>query len=358
MAPDFRPSCRVVPTSMQLGSIVMATFGVFLINAVAHAAVDAVAAKASSAQHMHHMTPDMYDALREKIPLYHDYTNEQIDLSMLMMGPDYDTFVSSEDVTGEVGLLILAHGFGEVGDRVFAAQLNSIAEVFPTTIGFGMSMTKSSHIQAAVNDLTAAGAKRIVVVPALSSPWNTQMRQWEYMFGIHDNAGYLETDRITTDAAIVYTDTLEDNPLVAEMLLDHANELAVEPSTTEVIVVSHGPTSHADNQQTLAMLGRLAQYVKEDGQFAEVQYISLQNDAPQDVRAGNVLKLRRWVQAANNADREVVVVTNLLATRSIQSQIREDLSGLDYKFNAKGLTQHPNFQKWIQESFRKALAKF
>ena len=170
----------------------------------------------SSAGHAHHMSEETYDALREKVPLYRDYTNQEIDLSMIMMGPNYEEYVSSPAVSGEVGVLVLAHGYGEKGDRVFKAQLDALAGAFPTAIGFGMSMTQSHHIQAAVDDLSAAGARKIVVIPALSSPWNTQMRQWEYMFGIHDDAGYVETDRISTDAEIVYTETLSDNPLVAE----------------------------------------------------------------------------------------------------------------------------------------------
>ena len=308
------------------------------------------------ASHAHEMSQSKYDALREKVPLYRNYTDAEIDLSMLMMGPNYAASVSGPDVSADVGVLVLAHGFGEVGDRVFKEQLESIGSIFPTAIGFGMSMMNSAHIQLAVDDLVAAGAQTIVVIPALSSPWNTQMRQWEYMFGIHDNAGYLETERITTSAGIIFSDTLSDNPLVAEALLDYANELKAEPARTVVIIVSHGPTSEDDNQKTLQMLHSLGDIVREDGRFREVKAISLQNDAPKDVRAANVVKLRNWVASGAEQGDEVVIVTNLLATRSIQNQIREELAGLQYKFNAKGLSQHPNFNKWIEDSVRKRLS--
>ena len=137
-------------------------------------------------------------------------------------------------------------------------------------------------------------------------------------------------------------------------LLDHALELTSNPTETLVIIVSHGPTFEEDNQKTLEMLGNLGEYVKADGKFSEVKVLSLQNDAPPEVRNGNVAALRDWVDSANEAGRPVVVVTNLLATRSIQSQIREDLAGLDFEFNSKGLTQHPNFEKWIQQSVSEA----
>lgn len=301
----------------------------------------------------HTMDQAMYDALRAKVPLYENYTNEQIDFSMVMMGPNYAAYVSDETVSAGTGVLVLAHGFGEVGDRVFQESLEGMAQVFPTSVGFGMSMMQSDHIQSGINRLTSAGAEKIIVVPALSSPWNTQMRQWEYMFGIHDNAGYLETPRIETEAEVVYTDTLSDDPLVAEMILDHALELSTDPSNETVIIASHGPTAKEDNDATLDMLARLGELVRQDGNFSEVKGISLQNDAPKPIRAANVETLRSWVANANAAGKSVLVVTNLLATRTIQNQIRDDLEGLDFQFNAKGMSQHPNFVKWIQETVRR-----
>ncbi len=301
----------------------------------------------------HEMNQSMYDALRAKVPLYETYSNEDIDLSMIRMGPNYSAYVSGDALTADNGVLVLAHGFGNVGDRVFKESLGPVANTFPTAIGFGMSMMQSDHIQEGVDRLTEAGAKKIIVVPALSSPWNTQMRQWEYMFDIHDNAGYLETPRIQTGAEIIYAETLSDNLLVAEMILDHANELSKDPANELVIIVSHGPTLEEDNNATLAMLERLATFVYDNGNFSNVKSISLQNDAPLPVRAANVDTLRSWVKQANDADKDVLVITNLLATRTIQSQIRDDLEGLDFKFNPKGLSQHPNFVKWVRWSVDK-----
>ena len=171
ITPDTKRRPWVAAAAILLGGMLAMS-----LTAVGQAS-ESADAPASTAQHTHDMDSNMYDALREKIPLYRDYTNEQIDLSMLMMGPNYEAYVSGEDVQGSVGVLVLAHGFGEVGDRVFTAQLDSMAEVFPTAIGFGMSMTESGHIQAAVDDLTAAGARKIAVVPALSSLGNTLKRK-------------------------------------------------------------------------------------------------------------------------------------------------------------------------------------
>lgn len=304
----------------------------------------------------HHMTAADYAALREKVPLYRNYTDEEIDLSMVMMGPNYEAWVGPESVRGQVGVLLLAHGFGEAGDRVFRERLAPIAAERPTAVAFGMSMMQSSHIQAAVDALEQAGARTIVAIPALSSPWNTQMRQWEYAFGLHDDAGYLEVPRIRSAAQLRYTRTLEDHPLVAGIIADHARERADDPARTLVILVSHGPTFEADNRRTLEMLERLASQLQARDGYRAVRAVSLQNDAPRDLYRANVAAFRAMVEQGVADGLDVVVVTNLIATRTIQSQIREHLDGLAYRFNPKGLTQHPDFARWVQAMVEAELA--
>ena len=49
---------------------------------------------------------------------------------------------------------------------------------------------------------------------------------------------------------------------------------------------------------------------------------------------------------------EVLIVTNLIGSRTIQAKLRKDLKGLDYNFNAKGIMQHENFIDWMGESVR------
>jgi hypothetical protein len=44
------------------------------------------------------------------------------------------------------------------------------------------------------------------------------------------------------------------------------------------------------------------------------------------------------------------VVGYLISTRGIQDKIAEDLQGLNYKFQTKGLSAHPNFTAWIRAS--------
>jgi len=149
---------------------------------------------------------------------------------------------------------------------------------------------------------------------------------------------------------------LEDHELVGEILLQYAAEISTEPHREEVIIVAHGPVAADDNQTQLAMLGRLADYIVDRTGYAAVSAFTLQDDAALEVRAANVRALRDKVRAANEAGREVLVITNLLGTRTVQGGLRRDLKGLNYKFNSKGLIQHPNFIRWIEWSVAAAAA--
>lgn len=305
----------------------------------------------------HKMSPALYDELREKVRLYANYTDAEIDLSMEMMGPEYQWYISPPELQGETGVMVLLHGFREAGDRVFREQVQPMANIFPTSLAVGMSMMMSDHIQLAIDDLEAVGAKKIVVVPIVSSADNEMYRQWQYIFGNQDEPEYATVPRVQPRTAeLVHVSPPEDDPLIAEILLDHAREISENPRREAVFIVSHGPSGAEDNEKALAMLGRLARIVKEDGRFADVQGFSLQDDAPDEIRQANVLKLRAAIEAANAAGRDVLIVTNLVGARTIQAKLRSDLKGLDYRFNAKGIVQHDNFVKWMGEALRDAMS--
>jgi len=300
----------------------------------------------------HKMEPALTQELREKIALYKNYSDAEIALSMDMMGPEYAWYISPADLKGPQGVLILMHGFREQGDKMFKAQVQSIGDIFPTSMGVGMAMMMSDHIQIALNDLEAAGAKEIAIVPITSSATNELHRQWLYIFGQQEKAEFATVPRVKSKAKLLFVPPPGDDPLVAEILLDNALELSQDPKKEAVFVVGHGPSSEEDNAEELRVLAGLAKIIKQDGGFASVQGMTLQDDAPPDVRAANVAKLRAAVEAAAKKGQRVLVVTNLISGRSVQAKLRSDLKDLNYEFNSKGLVNHPNFMKWMGEAIR------
>ncbi|MDJ0928903.1 MAG: hypothetical protein QNJ73_14790 [Gammaproteobacteria bacterium] len=304
----------------------------------------------------HNITPAVANELREKIPLFETYSDAELALSMEMMGSNYAWYLSEDSLRGDQGVLLLLHGFKNA-DENFKQQIESMSSIFPMAMAPGMSMMMSDHIQLALNDIEAAGAKTIVVVPIVSTQFNTMLRQWEYIFGMQDEAPYATVPQVKTNAQILFAPPPGDDPLVAEIMLDHAYEISSDPSNEVVIIAAHGPTFDYDNQKAMDQLMSLAKYMREDGDFADVTGLTLQDDAPKSVRDKNVAKLRGMIEEAQADGKDVLVVTNLIGTRTIQAKLRKDLKGLDYTFNAKGIVAHPNFMKWMGETIRDELER-
>ncbi len=303
----------------------------------------------------HKMSPEMLSVLRERLPKLRESTDQQIALEMQMMGPNKSRYLSDESVNGETGVLVLIHGFGPTGDRIMTEEVQPTAGIFPSAMSAGMSMMGSEHIQQSLDDLTAAGAKMVIVVPMVSSKNNTLIYQWQYIFGLRDHGGYYDVPRVATDARVVMTDPPAGHPLITEIVLDHAVEMSTDPDNEVVFIIAHGPVHDKENRAQLEVMAEQARRIQKLGGFSHVEGLTLQDDAVADVRAANVAKLREKIEAATADGKRVLIVTDLLAARSIQWKIERDLAGLDYEFSIKGISMHPNFVRWYMDTVMAAM---
>jgi hypothetical protein len=326
----------------------------FKTRALLSIAIFLVAQQAAlSQEHEHHgdhaMTPEMFAELREKVPLYREFTDEQIMANMARMGPNFQVYLSAAELTGEVGVLALGHGFGENGNRQFQDAFAPVADSHPTAVGLGMAMMTSEHIQTAVDALTGAGARTLIVIPATTVDNGGLVLQWQYIFGQRENAPWMSVPRVKTDAQVILAPTPTTDPLMSVILLDYAREYSEEPKSEVVAIISHGPVGEEENRRELSILEEYAVYLRANSEFAEVRAFTLQDDAPSVVRSDNISALRDWVQKAREDGKRVIVLTNLLVKGSVHAKIERDLEGLDYAFNRKGVMLHPVFGNWIQQ---------
>jgi sirohydrochlorin cobaltochelatase len=304
-----------------------------------------------SAHGGHQMTPEQIALLRKKIPLYAGFTDQQINENMSRMAPDTEAYLSAPSVRDSIGVLGLGHGYAGDGNEQFKAGYASVALVHPTAVGLGMSMMGSSHIQAAVDKLEAAGATTIVVLPSETSETSSLVRQWHYMFSLTDNSGYLEVPRVRTSAKIIMAKSPTRSPTIGRILGENLRSASRNPASEAALLIMHGPESKEENDDELRNLAKLAAVVKEVTGISEVFYGSLQDDAPPDVRAANVARMRDWIANANAAGKSVLVAPVLLtASGRVSQKIGKDLSGLSYTFVDKGMIGHPLFAQWVQDT--------
>jgi hypothetical protein len=295
----------------------------------------------------HDMSPAVITELRERevIPAY--MTDEEVARMMRSMGSNYVWYVSPADVAGSRGILVLAHGFGRQGDMAMRRRLDPVGQAQPAAMALGMSMAMSNHIQLALDDLTAAGATEIAVIPVVSSRYSTLMRQWDFIFGLQDEPEYATVPRVTSTAELHFAAPMEAHPFVREILSEYAAEISKDKPQEEIIIVAHGPLDAADNAAQLQMLAGLAESLRAEG-YAGVFPVTLQDDAPKEVRQANVQHMREIVGEIEARGHVPMVITNLIGTRMVQSSIRKDLSGLGYRYNFRGLVQHEKFVEWVQ----------
>ena len=293
------------------------------------------------------LSDDVVAGLKEKIALYGLLTDNELRINVAQMGENYTWYVSDADVRGDIGVLVLSHGVSEAGDRIMTDSMRAIAGEYPTAIGYGMAMMTSSHLQAAIDDLEAAGATTIVLVQTTSTVHNSMTRQWEYILGRRDESSYLTVKPIETGAKLVFAPHMDDHPLIAEILSDHAREISTDPDNEALFLIAHGPEDDFDNELDLPVIESLAEQVQAATGISEVRAINLQDDAIPPVREGNVRQLKRWMQQAQRKGKKLIVVSPASSADGLQHHIKQDLIGLDYTFNEKGLSQHPNFTEWV-----------
>jgi len=319
--------------------------------------MDSDGKRLDSYQVKHDMDEETLAALREKIALYRGLSDRELNMNMSGMGPNYEWYASDLEMRGDIGVLILSHGVGENSDRMLIEALEPISSQNPTAVGFGMAMMKSSQLQSAVDDLTERGAKNIVLVPnGTTTSYNTLTRQWKYIFDLGEEATYLEVPKVTSAATFHMTDHFGNSQLITDILYDNIKEVSKNPANEFVMIIGHGPEDDEDNVLDLEILKVHVDRIKARKEFADVKIWNLQDDAIPPVRKSNVKRIRRWMKKADDNGQDVIVVAIAAASHGVQTHITQDLRGLNYTFNDKGMSEHPKYLQWMESVIDETIA--
>jgi hypothetical protein len=254
-------------------------------------------------------------------------------------------------------VLVLAHGVGENSDATMKKSFEPLAAKQPMAIAFGMAMMSSAHIQAAVDDLAARGAKHIILVDGgTTTAFNTLTRHWQYIFGMYPEASYMDVPRVKAPPGVTfsYAGHMNERPVITAMLYENIKSVSKDPKNEVVLIVGHGPEDKEDNIPDLKLLQAHVDRLKAKNEFADVKIINLQDDAILPVRESNVRKLRSWVQQADRAGKRVIVAPIAVASYGVQVHIKNDLRGLNYTFAERGFAENPKFVDYVGELIRPA----
>ena len=289
-----------------------------------------------------------YDQLRDKVAPLANLSNDQINNMMKMMGPNYYWPLPTNN-NSKKALIILAHGFGKQGDYELYNSMKDFEDDYVTSLSFGMSMMTSDHINCSLIDVKNNNVEQIYVVPVSSTPYNTLVRQWRYIFKLENQPTYADVNQVDTQG-VMFLEPISDNIYAKKIILDYAKEISTDEKNEVVIIIAHGPLDTDDNEKELVIMDNIGKYIMNNSEFATVRSFTLQDDAGKEIRDKNVSMIKDFITNSNSNGKKVLMVSNLMSGKGIQRSIQKDFDGLDYTFNSKGLLTHPYFKEWIFDS--------
>ncbi len=271
------------------------------------------------------------------------------------------------------GILILAHGAGQEWDSQVAGIRNAVNKRTPAEVAFGMAAPDA--MQAGIDRLEARGIRRIAVVPLFINSHSEVMDQTRYALHLRATPSMvfikamkrlppmvlhmagMDFDphkRVTIHAKLIMTHALDDDPLVASILIDRAKALSRDPSKETIILVGHGPVDKAENEIWLRTMRSLCRQIKEAGGFKNAWAATIRDDAPPPVKARADAALRALVKKAGKNGGRALVIPELISRGGIETHIVKILRGLPYAWDDRTLAPDPRLALWVLKRGRQA----
>lgn len=272
-----------------------------------------------------------------------------------------------------VGVLLLAHGGSvQTWDEDVRHVADQVDLTMPTEVAFGMA-TRSS-MQAAVNRLVARKVTEIVAVPLFISSHSSLIDSISYLLGLRsqqpedlkmfaamDNgSGGMAMDHgsmshdsseamkpVSSPVPIRMASALDHHRIVADILRDRAASISHDPAHEVVLLVAHGPVPEDENKLWLVDMDILANEMKQQSQYADIESLTLRDDADKPVRDAATQQLRERVEQISKAGHTVLIVPLLLSYGGIEGGLRERLKGLNYAMASQGVLPDKRIVDWV-----------
>jgi sirohydrochlorin ferrochelatase len=284
-------------------------------------------------------------------------------LSVLSPLPLVVLLTLTQPVHAQTGLLVVAHGADSTWN---AAVRQTVAQVHwqgPVAVAFLMGPeAETAGWQSGVQELVAARATRVVVVPLLVSSSGAHYRQIQYYAGVLTQmpAGLASHDHGAMSGPppvpMTVTAALDTASELGQVLADRWRALDQGDRGRAVILIAHGPESDSEATRWTDALGRVGPVLAAAGLSRDYRVGLLRDDAPAPVRAAAIQAMRDTIAAlAQRTGDSVVALPVMIASSPITTtRIPADIAGLPVRYVATPLAPHAALARWVE---RVALAE-
>lgn len=307
----------------------------------------------------------------------------------------------------KTGVMVMAHGGSAQWNDLVTEAVQPLRKNYPVSIAWGMG--DPNTLQKSVDDLEGKGVTRIIAIPLFISSHSMVIRQTEYLLGMRDSladapmppmdhsgvhtamsshtgghssgmqdhsgmsvhSGNASSDMhsmmsfelkpLKIKSQIVLTPALDDNDVVAGILLDRITALSTSPSGETVILVAHGPNGEDDNKKWITNLESLSMKIqklqeKKGKDFKQIFALTVRDDASKDIFDQAREQLRALVRQAGHFG-TVIVVPVFLSSGGREDAVAQRLEGLNYKWNGKALLPDSRLSDFLVSSVNQAVQK-
>lgn len=268
------------------------------------------------------------------------------------------------------GILLLAHGGANNWNEEVSKLASEVGKTEPIEVAFGMASKR--NIQGAIDRLVKRGVREIVAVPLFVSSHSSVVTATQFLLGLraeappelrlyasmthdhgthssggHEDSSFDAATPVKSRVPIRMAAALNAHPLVAEILLSRARGISKDPAHETVVLVAHGPVTDEENAKWLADMGSLAGGIRGAGDFQDVTYLTVRDDAPEPIRAQATAELRALVEGASRRSDRVLVIPLLISYGGIEAGIRKRLEGLSYVMSPQALLPDDRLVRWV-----------
>lgn len=260
---------------------------------------------------------------------------------------------------GTTGTIIIAHGADSTWNSHVFEVARQVETGGPVEVSFLMGPgAKAARFQDVVRKLEAQGVSEIAVVPLLVSSHSGHYDQIRYLAGEPVQLGETMVhhlhmagiERPVSKTPIRLTKALDDAPQVARVIADRALAMEPAPATRALFIVGHGPNSAEDHAAWMTNLRRIADSVKVWTGFRDVRVDVVRDDAPAEVRAEAVIRVRELIEMQHAiTGREVIVVPILVSRGAVsRDKIPNDIKGLPTVYRGDPLLPHKAIAELVE----------
>ncbi|HEX5581845.1 MAG TPA: CbiX/SirB N-terminal domain-containing protein [Gemmatimonadaceae bacterium] len=267
-----------------------------------------------------------------------------------------------------VGTVIIAHGGGPDWNAQVEAMAAGVRTGGPVAVSYLMGPGAKTHgFQHAVRKLVDEGATDIAVVPLLVSSHSGHYEQIRYLVGEVDTLSetmmhHLHMGGITRPDVKVplrLTRAVDESPDAARVLAERAKAIvpdAAERSRRALFLLGHGPNSAEDYASWMRNLRQVADTVRAATGFRSVLVELVRDDAPAEVRAEAVARVRELIALQHElTGKDVAVVPILVSTGQVSKEkFPKDIEGLPVIYTGDALLPHPEMARWVEARVREA----